>query len=378
MPTPQADEDRDDFAEPSIVAFALQTLTPGKPFPGMAAGTFVDMHGREITIDRDALRDFIQNTRQLIAQFKERGMPGLPIDARKHDRADAAGWIVGIEDDIGTATDSDGEAVPVLRLLAEWTALGVDLLREKVFANFSPTFDPIKKVIRGGSLTNWPASVDEAGVPLFEAVELAQGVYTLSKNDDHEEATMPEAVKEREPEQERAPADEKESREQNGTQVDLAQVIEALSLDAGEAHEANLEKLTELVQQQVDQQWRTKLAEMERRQKFAELARQVTGGNDEAPRGIPADAGTIEAELMKLTPKQAEYWGGLLQDITRSGLTEFSELGHSKRMKGVRQLPAEYAKALDAGELTVADLSNPVIATDLGDVGDYDLSKWED
>lgn len=153
----------------------LAGLVPGKPFAGFAAGTFVDMNGREVEFKPGTLRTFMANTLRAIAAAKEKGMPGLPIDARAHDKGEAAGWIVDAAE--GEVEDSAGAKVPVLMLAAEWTKLGLELLRERIMANFSPTVDVRGKVIRGGSLTNWPASVDASGAPLFPAVELAQGIW---------------------------------------------------------------------------------------------------------------------------------------------------------------------------------------------------------
>ena len=380
----QHEEQVEQTPVPSMMAFDLGLLTPGKAFAGMAAGTFVDMNGREVTVDADTLREFADNTRALIADYKERGMPGLPIDARRHDKGDAAGWIVGVEETVATVEASDGEAVPVIRLLAEWTRLGVELLGDKVFANFSPTLDLNSKVIRGGSLTNWPASVDKAGVPLFEAVELAQGVYALSKVDErvaetdapdesHSEGDEPMAD-----EAERQEAPERETDANDPAQlVDLAQVLEALNAE-GDVEDGQLAELNQIVERKANLMLQQRLAQMQREQEYAELAQQVTGGTDDAPHGIPADADELKAELMKLTKDQARYWGELLRTIARTGPTDYAELGHSKRVNGARQLPGDITAALDAGDLTVADLRDPILAPALGDLGDYDLSKWED
>lgn len=155
----------------------LSSLTPGKPFAGFAAGSFVDMNGREVEFPASSLKVYIANTLKAIALAKGKGMPGLPIDARAHDKGDAAGWVVDASE--GEVLDSEGAAVPVIMLAAEWTKLGLELLGGRIVANFSPTVDLKGKVIRGGSLTNWPASVDGNGVPLFPAVELAEGMYTV-------------------------------------------------------------------------------------------------------------------------------------------------------------------------------------------------------
>lgn len=155
----------------------LSGLTVGKPFAGFAAGSFVDMAGKQVEFTESMLRDFARNTKKAIAALKERGMPGLPIDARQHDKGDAAGWIVDASR--GHVMNSSEERVPVIMLSAEWTELGLSLLTKRIMVNFSPTVDLENRVIRGGSLTNWPASVDASGVPLFPAIELAQGLRSL-------------------------------------------------------------------------------------------------------------------------------------------------------------------------------------------------------
>ena len=45
----------------------LAGLTPGKPFAGFAAGTFVDMNGREVEFKASTLRTFMANTLKAIA-----------------------------------------------------------------------------------------------------------------------------------------------------------------------------------------------------------------------------------------------------------------------------------------------------------------------
>lgn len=156
-----------------LLLVELGSLTPGKPFAGFAAGSFVDMNGREVEFKPSRVKEFLKNTLKAIRDARAKGMPGLPIDARQHDKGDAAGWIVDASE--GEVEDSEGNRVSVIMLAAEWTKLGIELLTEKILANFSPTVDLRNSVIRGGSLTNWPASVDKFGVPLFPAVELSDG-----------------------------------------------------------------------------------------------------------------------------------------------------------------------------------------------------------
>jgi hypothetical protein len=59
----------------------------------------------------------------------------------------------------------------------------------------------------------------------------------------------------------------------------------------------------------------------------------------------------------------------------KDGFVEFAEMGHGRRVTGAVELPAEIAKKLDSGEMKIADLSSPIL--DLGDVAQYNLSKWQ-
>lgn len=159
-----------------------ETLTEGQPFAGFAIGEFIDMAGREVKFAKEELAAYLKNTVAFIAELQVKGHDGLPIDSMRHERGEAAGWITGAEE--GEVKDSKGTTVPVLLLAAKWTKLGVKLIEDRILVNFSPSVDTEKKRIVGGSLTNWPASVDAKGVPLFSAVELSQGIRILALGDD--------------------------------------------------------------------------------------------------------------------------------------------------------------------------------------------------
>ena len=363
-------------------------LTQGKPFAGFALGKFVDMHGRAVEFAKDSISEFLSNTIKAIDAAKAKRMPGLPIDAQKHDKGEAAGWIVSAE--LGEVTDSGGDSIPAIYLAAEWTSLGVRLLSDKILTNFSPTVDLTNKTIRGGSLTNWPASVDAKGVPLFNAVELqaqsqtsdnpvvaAESQTDISDNEDKDMTIeMTQELEEMVSARVKAALAEQNAGSQK---VDLAQLVEAFGLNTEDAQQnqiKHLDELAQMVERQANLKWQQKLSTMQRENRTAELAQRVTGGTPDAPRGIPTQSEVLKAELMKLSNEQAKFWGGLMETITQNGLVDFSELGHSKKLTGTHQLPAEYATALTEGKLTVADLSNPIIANDLGDLNQYDLSQW--
>ena len=114
------------------------------------------------------------------------------------------------------------------------------------------------------------------------------------------------------------------------------------------------------------------LAAEQRKQAVASLSTQLTGGTAEAQRGLPLSADEITALLSEPTAEKVE---AALKTIQAKGLVEFGERGHNQALSGQHELPAEYAAKLDSGALTLTDLANP--ALDLGDLAQYNLSKWQ-
>lgn len=371
----------------------LQTITSGKPFAGFAVGEFVDMMGRVVEFGAEKLETFRSNTAKAIADNQAKGMTGLPIDARLHDKGEAAGWIVSVE--LGEVQDSNGRSVPVLMFLAEWTTLGVELISEKRMTNFSPTVDLAKETVRGGSLTNWPASVDANGIPLFSAIELSQGVHVLVANEPDEVGELEDekgGIMTLELSQEQLDemvndrvvaalaALEDERPEPKGNSVDLAELVGLLGVNPDSVIDKQMQsvdQLAALVQQQAELKWQRKFADMQRQTRNAELAQRVTGGTVESPRGIPTDAEKLKAELSALTPEQSKYWGDLLQDIVRTGLTEYNELGHGKQTKQLAPVPDFAVNALKSALSNGATAEEFFVTAGLGVASDYDLSSFE-
>lgn len=373
----------------------LQELTRGKPFAGFAIGDFVDMYGREVKFEQDDYMDFATNTESAISAVKEKGQPGLPIDARKHDKGDAAGWIVGVE--LGEVKNSKGKAIPVLMLLAEWTKLGVELITEKIQTNFSPTVDLAKKVLRGGSLTNWPASVDENGIPIFAAIELSEGVRALRPvaDKENEGASAPEKILDEvnsmTQEEMRdfiraelqtalsaalAPAegeDAKKGFDITGV-LDLAETIE----DIKAAHQQAALEQYELARQEAQRQAMLHVAKIRHEANVKELAQVVTSGNDDVPYGLPVNVSDLQEFLLRLEPADFEFVSGMLRKIQKNGRVVFTELGHGKQLQGTAELPKKYAEILRTalkGGLTIDDFFEMNV-TELGDKGHYDLTAF--
>lgn len=132
----------------------------------------------------------------------------------------------------------------------------------------------------------------------------------------------------------------------------------------------------ELAQEQARLAFQAQMAQIQRENAVTELCQRVTGGSDDAPRGLKnVDAAVLKAHLLALPADEALYFGNLLGSIVKDGLVPFAELGHSRKMTGSTELPKEYAASLDKGEIALADLSSPLLG--LGDLAQYDLSKWQ-
>jgi len=138
-------------------------LADGKPFDGLAAGTFMDMWFQRAELRLEDFPEIVSNTNEAIeATHTESGeLVGLPIDARGHENGDGAGWIVS------ASLENDK-----IRLTPKWTEIGLELLKKGIRRFFSATVDIDNKVILGGTLTNWPATRDKKGKILLRPIEL--------------------------------------------------------------------------------------------------------------------------------------------------------------------------------------------------------------
>jgi len=209
----------------------------------------------------------------------------------------------------------------------------------------------------------------EAAMSLFR--DIFNRVFSgLSKNQDQPAA----------PEVEEDPAEDPGSN--STTEVSMTDVSQL----SKEERQALLSQLTSgselpaelatLIDQRANERVSALLAVEQRKRDTAVLASRLVGGTAEAPRGLPVDKTELADFLLSLSPEQAEKATALLGKIQANGLVDFAERGHSREVSGTHELPAEYAAKLDNGELSLADLSNPVLA--LGDLSQYNLSRWKE
>ena len=348
----------------------------GKPFDGMAAGTFYDMWGREASIDRADFSTFLANTRALIESTRgESGqVVGLPIDCYSHDLNCGAGWITAVE------LSEDGSKI---RFTPRWTDDGMELIASDKVRFFSPSLNLVDKVILGGSLTNWPATRTPTEIKL-RPIELSEGLNELDIEEDADALTLLESAFEnvkrlfsgRRPGSVGNPP--KTNPNQEEPMTDNHQSLEAL-LSADPARVAELQALVETrAKAQV-----TELLEAEKRKAHvAEFSARVVSGSAERPVGLPVTQERLSKFMSSLSTEQQAEFEGLIEDVLTAGkLTEFSELGHSKDLggKGRQKLPAPIAAQLQAwvdAKQSIEEFFR-VNAVELGNQADYDLTAFE-
>jgi hypothetical protein len=109
-------------------------------------------------------------------------------------------------------------------------------------------------------------------------------------------------------------------------------------------------------------------AHFERKRELGEFAAEVCGGDA----GLSIDPDELVELMAELDQETADRMKGIL----KAKVVPFRELGSSREGQGdKKELPAEYAEALDAGEIELSDLQSSIL--ELGDLDQYDLSKWQ-
>lgn len=321
----------------------------------LRTGTFRDRNGTVITITDEDIEAYV-------TAFAE-GAAGqeVPVDVQ-HERSEAAGWV----QELRRAGD---------RLLAtvDWNELGRKLVGERVYRYVSATIDLTARTIKAISLVNFPA------VKGLRPVELGEGVYGLE---------VQPGLLERLTEALRGVFVELEAAEEDGAAVGASEEDNSEEGTMTELSEERLAELREEIRQEElakmeqDKRTRAELEEevraevqaeleeqMARRAELAAFAEEVCNGERV---GLSVDPRMLIELMEPMDDEQLER----LQTVLRAKAVDFSEHGSSREGESeVKALPDELAAALDSGELTLEDLGNPIL--ELGDLGEYDLSKWE-
>jgi len=319
----------------------LANLIDGRPFDGLTPGVFLDGLGQKVTVEAADLPIIVSNTQLAIEATKtENGeVVGLPIDARNHDKGDAAGWIVGCE--------LEGN---VIRLIPRWTEKGIELISKGIQRFFSATLDLTHKVFYGGTLTNWPATRDKRGKILLRPIELSQQLLQM-------EEVMTEELKEEKVEK---------------PEVHLAELIQG--------NTALLAEYRTLIEKGVKAELEARLAAEQRTAHIAEFCQKATGGAETASRGLPVSEEELSEFLTGLEDKSREKAEALLTKIQTQGLIDFTEKGHSKMLKGNIELDSpikELLKTWTTGGGTVAEFF-AANADVLGEQAQYNLAEFDE
>jgi len=132
------------------------------------------------------------------------------------------------------------------------------------------------------------------------------------------------------------------------------------------AQQTQMVEMREKVKAEVEAEMK---ARYERRTTLVEFAAQVTSGEH----GLGTKPEEIVAFLEAL-PGDQEIQAAMA--ILKAKVVDFGEHGSSRDGQGGKKaLPKEYADALDAGEMKLLDLRDPVL--NLGELSEYDLTKWQ-
>lgn len=404
-------------------------LVEGKPFDGMTHGDFIDAIGREVKVKKSELAEYVKNTQAAIEKTRtSEGIVGLPIDAANHDHGDAAGWIIAVE-----------LVGDIIRFTPRWTKLGLKKVGEGLRRMFSPSFSRVMKVIGGGSLTNWPATLNRKGEMLLSPIELTQGLYVagavesetpeeiaeasttttaetganitinvdgkqlhmnLSTDDEPEpEKTGVEAMDEKEldariekqvqarvdaavAELSVVPAVEPETEDVQTDQLAIISDLMSKGASAEDVEAAMIEWNKQnyaQMQLRADRTARVQLAKLKHDNAVADFSRDIVGGIEGHPYGIPTSEEKINTMLGDLEPEQAKEWMSVLSGIQTKGLILYEEVGHGKRLAGQAELASPFDDLLTSwveGGGSVKEFFK-LNAPELGEQEQYNLTAFE-
>ncbi len=335
----------------------LPKLQDGQWFDGFSIGAFTDMRGREVEVKKGELQEYLDNTLAAIAATEDsNGVPaGLPIDQLNHDNGRAAGWIIDVRLDAERG---------VIQFKPKWTQTGIDLIEDGFMRFFSATFNPVQKVIMGGSLTNWPATRNEKEEILLKPIELSK-TLTAYELDESEAGEPPEI----QPNPEEQIMDEKiELTQEEREAIALEQVAELFDSSA-------TGDLTSLIDARVAEKVKAgvaaELTRLEIESNVHQFSLSVTDGKEGY--ALPLKSERLEEFLLGLEVEQREEAMAIFTEIAEAGTVDFSELGHSKETKGLIELPESLRNALQRGDLTVEEVKKG----NMFDASEYDFSEFE-
>jgi hypothetical protein len=353
-------------------------LLDAKEIDGMAPGVFMPMFGGEVEFKPEEMPEYVMKTQAALESTRgsDGEIVGFPIDAMNHNNREAAGWLVGVR--------LEGL---VIKIMPRWNGLGQDLIGSDLMRYFSPTVDPVAKVIMGGSLTNWPATRTKDHQLLLRPVELSNQLQTMPELGLIEKIEMafenvvtrllPDKTKP-------APIQEPDPTPTEETPMNFAELTQEqkeVFLSQARAELASGTPPVELqafIEQRAANIAELRIAESARKTHISELCVRLTGGTNEHPTGLPIANDELAAFLASLDPDKQATAEALFSRIHDAGMISFSEKGSSRTQTGNQILPAEMAAPLNrwiAAGKTIEEFFK-VNAAELGSMADYNLTEF--
>ena len=347
----------------------------GKWFEGFAVGAFIDKLGRPLEVKREEMSLFFDNTREAIEASRAKGsgeIEGLPIDAKDHERGNAAGWIVDV------ALNITGDK---LLFKPHWTVIGFELLKAKLMKGFSPTFSLEDMVIIGGTLTNWPATRED-GIAILAPIELELSETSIADKVVARLSNLFQKTPENQEEfnTEGVTMTKNKVKIEDLTPEQVSELSTQLVADAiggkGNGKVVDLEQYIESqIETRADAKIKVELLLAEKSNTIANFVKDITEGTEEDPNGIGVKPEVLNELLSSLDDDQLELAMTIIKAIKAGAVVNFEEQGTGDETTGKKELPKEIQTALDDGTLKVENLS--MSSMGLGDIGEYNLSKWQ-
>ena len=357
--------------DPAIVTPTNSEQTPYFPeIEAIRTGDFVDMNGNPVTIDIALLDTLVENFDNNTAG------QDIPIDI-DHERAEAAGWLVGVR----RLNNS-------LFVAPNWNDYGLDLVRSKRYRYVSCTINLTAKYLVSVSLTNFPAvsglrpielsrmneGASSSIIVLFQTPEESMDKLVQKDALPAESITTPPA----EPSTPAAPV--APSAELSTGKPDRDAVVAQFRAEADAEIAAIRKELNDLVgdlKAQRQQAVADFMRQVRDERAIAEFSERVTSTGRHA---IPAKPDDVVAVLSALPPANREAVQKLLESIYANGTVDFSEVGTSagKSVVETVSLSAEWqgvlASHIKAGG--TVDQFFEINADLLGDKSCYNLSAY--
>jgi hypothetical protein len=375
-----ADRDKDKEMELLFSFTDLSGQLNAKYIDGLAVGQFVSMNGKPVEFRDHEFEEYVKNTQKIIDSTKttDGRVVGLPIDMNSHDHQGGAGWIVGMK---------VNRARKIIEFAIDWTDQGRKVVADNIRRFFSPSVNPLKKVILGGSLTNNPATRDTAtGKYLLRPIELSAQINVYQKENEMAEPTELEKKVDQLTKDLTALATTNKAL--TDTNALLTKRLKALDPEGDEEVSPEMLDFISSVDgaERIGEEAKLMAAKIVRREQrkteVRDFAAQVMGGTADKPFGVPVKASELAAVLLSMPDRNRIFMQNVIMKLY-DGAIDFARHGSGGLGGGAfagKQVPAAYRQTLkvwvDAGREAKDWFTEVAADLGLGEANDYNLSEF--